>query len=124
MSAECSTCSRQPMSAEEENKCLYRMADGRHFTQYVPSCGSYAEMRSVNGLASSYDTRMFLMNNAEKIMAMNLQSSVNKNACPCFPHDSVGTMLPEKEMMQCNAQYCKFYGKDDNGLGLGRNFSS
>lgn len=118
MNEECVSCNRPP--AEKEDACLYRMSDGRHFTQYSATCGAYQELRSVNGLASSYETRMYLMQNAEKLMTENLQYALHKNACPCAPLDSIGTMLPEKEMIKCNANYCTFYGKDSNGVGLGR----
>lgn len=118
MNNKCESCNRPP--AEDENACLYRMADGRHFTQYSATCGSYNELRAVNGLATSYETRKYLMENAEKLMSENMQYALNKNACPCFPTDAQGTLVPEKDMIKCNANYCQFYGKDENGVGLGR----
>jgi hypothetical protein len=92
------------------------MADGRHFTQYAQQC-AYA-----NANKSSYEMRMFLMQNAEQIMAENSRMSLAKTACPCFPHETQGTLLPNSEMIKCNASFCTFYGKDAEGLGLGRQY--
>lgn len=118
----CSDCKRPPSDDVASGQCLYRMADGRHFTQYTQSCGMFQALRDKHNLNTSYDTRMFLTQNAEKLMAENSQMSIAKTACPCFPHEAQGTMLPESEMIKCNASYCSFYGKDAEGLGLGRQF--
>jgi hypothetical protein len=64
-----------------------------------------------------------MINNASNLMNNNLLLSENMNDCSgCFPKESAGTMLPEKNMVQCNDKTCKFSQVNENGLGTGRNY--
>jgi hypothetical protein len=112
-------CKRPPM-VNSDDTCLYRMSDGRMFTDYGSRCAQYSDAKEKNEL-TSHNMRMWLMNNAEKIMKENRESAINQGACSsCTPANKVtGTMLPEHSKTTCNAQYCTFDVTDENGLGLG-----
>jgi len=104
--------------------CPPRMADGRHFTDYRPSCDVNNLIISNNGTVSNFDYRMYLIENAEKLMDMNRIYTVEKNACgPCKEPYEIGTMLPEKESFSCNANTCKNSINVLDGLGQGRKYS-
>ena len=117
----CNTCKRPPskFATNDDGRCLYRMSDGRHFTDYNTSCHTYDLLRTNNKLGSSYSTRMFLMRNANKMIEENMKYSIDRNACPCFDDKAQGTMLPQLDKIRCNANYCTFSKNDKNGLGLG-----
>jgi hypothetical protein len=103
--------------------CPPRMSDGRHFTDYRPSCDVNNLITANNGVVSSFDYRMFLQENAEKLMDLNRVYVVQKNACsPCVEPYNVGTMLPEKQMVTCNTNSCSNSKNILNGLGQGRNY--
>lgn len=89
-----------------------RMADGRAFTDYRSRCQKLTNM-------TSYDERMFLMNNAESIMKTMDERFICSD-CLMKKESSKSTMLPEKYKQVCNANSCKFVVNDKNGVGLGR----
>ena len=73
------------------------MADGRHFTDYRPNCYLNNSMRADNQTFNSFQYRMFLTQNAERLMEMNRNNSCDKNCCgPCQKPYDQGTMLPEQ----------------------------
>lgn len=113
----CESCKRVPTqhsshTNEDEFTCTNKMADGRAFTDYRPQC------LLNNSKLNSYDYRMFLMKNAEKIIENNVTSIITD--CSCFNHNQVGTMLPERNMVTCNKNTCFVTTSDKNGLGDGR----
>ena len=89
-----------------------RMADGRAFTDYRSRCQKLTNM-------TSYDERMFLMNNAEEIMK-NTDSRFICTDCLMKKDQSKSTMLPEKYKQVCDTNTCKFVINDENGVGVGR----
>jgi hypothetical protein len=100
-----------------------RMADGRHFTDYRPSCHLNAKIQIENQVPNSYEFRMFLTRNAEDLMELNRKQSYLANgAFECKPPYNVGTMLPESHKVKCNAQTCEVSHNYENGLGLGRDY--
>jgi len=110
------------MSNDEMN-CPPRMSDGRSFTQYADRCSISDAWRNSksNAPLSSNESRMYLINNAEKIMQGNRDAAERNNNCgSCFGLNESGTMLPELEMQICNKRTCKFPMSDNRGLGLGR----
>ena len=56
-----------------------RMADGRHFTDYRPTFDLNNKIQNDNNIETSYDYRMFMSNNADRIMEVNRQHSQLKN---------------------------------------------
>ena len=104
--------------------CPPRMADGRHFTDYRPSCHINNIIRTGNNVLNSFQYRNFLTNNAVELMDLNRNYACEKNCCgPCKePYHSVNT-LPEVNKVKCNAQNCELVGFDPNGLGQGRIFN-
>jgi|688.fasta_scaffold389241_2 hypothetical protein len=104
--------------------CPPRMSDGRHFTDYRPSCDVNNLIISNNKTISNFDYRMFLIENADKLMDINRMYTVEKNSCgPCKEPYNQGTMLPEKNLVQCDANTCKNSVNVLNGLGQGRKYS-
>ena len=74
--------------SEYRTKCPIKMSDGRIFTDYRPRCAVNADLMtdlSNNSMIkSSYESRVFLQNNAEKIIEMNKMNATN-NLSPCAP---------------------------------------
>jgi len=101
-----------------------RMDDGRHFTDYRPSCNLNQLIRTGNNLTNSFQYRLFLTQNAEELMNQNRKIACDKNCSgPCMePYHSVNT-LPELNKVKCNKNNCEIIGFDPNGLGQGRIFT-
>jgi len=112
---DCKECGTRP---KPENKsfvdlCEYnRMADGRTFTDYSGRCQKLTPM-------SSYDERMFMINNATEIM----KSVDDRFVCTtCLKKEpkAPSTMLDEKYVQVCDQNTCKFVVANENGVGTGR----
>jgi hypothetical protein len=104
--------------------CPPRMSDGRHFTDYRPSCDVNNLISSNNNLISSYDYRQYLTQNADKLMDINRAYTVQMNSCgPCVQPYDQGTMLPEQSKTTCDATVCKNSLNVLNGLGTGRTYT-
>lgn len=103
------------------NECMFKMQDGRSFTDYRPRCTIQYQMKNEN-MKNSYESRMFLINNAEKMMKANQEIVEEQNAClSCKNKTTLGTFLPEKNMMKCDKHSCNFsQDVNPNGLGTGR----
>jgi hypothetical protein len=100
------------------------MSDGRSFTDYRPRCAINAELMSdltkQNLARSSYESRMFLQNNAEQIMERSRMLSI-ENLAPCAPckrpFSDSGTMYPQKYIVKCSATSCEKIEVNPDGLG-------
>ena len=57
------------------------MADGRHVTDYRPSCEVNSSIRYLNGVTDSNQFRQFLINNSNRLMDMNRDFYWKKNNC-------------------------------------------
>lgn len=101
--------------------CPPRMADGRHFTDYRPSCHINNIIRTGNNVMNSYQYRLFLTRNADELMDVNRGYACQKNCCsPCKePYHSINT-LPEVNKVKCDKNNCEIVAFDANGLGQGR----
>ena len=98
--------------------CPARMSDGRQFTIYAPRCQT--NFYDLPRPLSSYDYRMFLTENAEKIMDADRDRVLKNNYCgPC-----VDTMLPEQTKQVCDGRVCAFPLNEPDGLGLGRRYDT
>lgn len=112
--------------ANKDNSCLNKMSDGRHFTDYRPRCiinqSLIDDVVNNNITGSSYDTRMYLQHNAEKIMEKQNASNYVNMRSSCTPCDGVSTILPEQYVVKCDTVTCKRVKSTPNGLGDGRNY--
>lgn len=112
-------------SSGEDKFCASRMNDGRMFTDYRPKCMANNDMMSnlndKNIVVSSYESRMYLQQNAEKIMQEQKNIALDKVRCT-RPHEDVGTMLPERYTVKCDNVSCQRAESNPSGLGDGRNF--
>lgn len=114
----CAKCKRETTPAQHED-CMHRMSDGRQFTQYVSSCSDFYGSMGENNIASSYDMRMFLMNNAEKLMAENARRAESGVRCVCEGKTPAQSPAP-RDVSKCTDKRCVFSEGDANGLGLYR----
>ena len=106
-------------------KCPPRMDDGRHFTDYRPNCHTNNLVRTNNKIQNSFQYRMFLTRNANKLMTLNKTYNSQKNSCgPCQKPYNKGTMLPEATVVSCDKSNCYASVNDNNGLGQGRNYGN
>jgi len=106
------------------------MSDGRSFTDYRPRCIVNAELLGKLSqeklLLSSYESRMFLQQNAEKLMEEERQKAIAR-LIPCAPckraFNDPGTMLPERYVVRCDGVTCSRTEVTQAGLGDGRAYS-
>jgi len=122
----CTKCNKKGTDNNEKqnpNCLMSRMQDGRSFTDYRPRCTVQYQVKNTNK-QNSHDMRMYLQHNANDLMKMNETIITERNVCPdSIPIDSMGTVLPEKNMVHCNKRTCDF--KNDinmYGLGTGRDY--
>ena len=102
-----------------------RMADGRHFTDYRPTFDLNNKIQNDNNIDTSYNYRMFMINNAERIMEVNKQHSQLKNGVNnCKQPYENGTMLPELNKVQCDLNKCEVVHNYDGGIGTGRIYNT
>jgi hypothetical protein len=109
---------------EYRTKCPIKMSDGRIFTDYRPRCAVNSELMTDlsnnNMIKSSYESRVFLQSNAEKIIEMNKMNATN-NLTPCAPCnrpvDVSGTMYPERYIVKCTPSSCEKIEVNKHGLG-------
>ncbi len=113
------------VSNNKYTDCPPRMDDGRHFTDYRPICHVNNMVRANNSISNSYEYRMFLTKNAEKLMDMNRAYSCQKNCSSnCKQPYNQGTMLPEQSMQICDNRSCNTDFINHQGLGLGRKYNT
>lgn len=123
----CSTCTGE----NPKPMCPSRMSDGRAFTDYRPRCAINAEIMQLvskaNMMQSSYESRMYLQQNADSVMEMQ-RNMANQNLAPCAPctrpNSDVGTMLPERYVVRCNGVTCSRSEVNPFGLGDGRAYNT
>lgn len=109
------------MNNTSDNNCMNKMQDGRSFTDYRPRCTVQHQMQK-NLPKSSYDNRMFLMENAEKIMDKNRQEADKCGENSCMP---LKITPPDSNTFQCNGKTCSQTNTNSpNGIGTGRNYAS
>lgn len=95
--------------------CPPRMSDGRHFTDYRPSCLTDNLIRFKNQIFSNSEYRAFLSHNAKDLMKMNQEYACQKNCCqPCAKN--VG--IPPQETMTCDGENCRRTVNNVDGMGV------
>lgn len=109
----CQKCTRT--TNNKYFNCPPHMSDGRHFTDYRPTC----KLNSTT--MNSYDYRQYLINHAEEIIKKNMLESLKKNLCgPCDGN----TMLDHKNILTCDKYGCHSQIKNKNGLGTKIKYSN
>jgi len=113
-------------STFDNKNCPLKMEDGRTFTNYQPRCVRNAYINSLltenNITNSSYEQRLFLQKNSERIMEQERENVLNQ-LLPCIPCNR-GELINEKnlEMENKNNVYCDnvtCYTRETNYQGLG-----
>lgn len=109
--------------------CPSKMSDGRAFTDYRPRCLVNADLldnvSKNNMILSSYESRMYLQQNADKVMEDERNKSIERLApcAPCKrPNTDSGTMHPERYIVRCDATSCTRTEVNPTGLGDGRKY--
>jgi hypothetical protein len=107
--------------------CPARMADGRHFTDYRPSCHINDLIRADNSISNSFQYRRFLQENADSLMNRNRQIACERNCCGPCPASGAErfndcTMLPEQFMFVTDGRMGKMVMNNPNGVGVGRKY--
>ena len=96
------SCSKT--SNNKHFNCPPRMNDGRHFTDYRPHCHIESLIQQQNNIQSSFQSRLFLTQNAEQLMELNRKEACNKNCCgPCQSPYQTSTTMPEAQANVTNA---------------------
>lgn len=111
-------------SKELTPHCPLKMADGRAFTDYRPRCMVNSELLldvyNNSMVRSSYDSRMYLQENAEKLMERN-RANMMENLTPCAPctrpFAENGTMYPQQYIVRCDGVSCEKIEVNPHGLG-------
>lgn len=58
----------QPQHHQQQEETLFKMEDGRQFTDYRPRNVLDSTIRAQNKIKNNFDYRMFLTNNATKVL--------------------------------------------------------
>lgn len=113
--------------------CPYKMSDGRHFTDYRPSClqnSPYAyalqkpdKKEYTFPPASSFAFRQYLIAHGEDFMQKDRQHAINMNFCTPT-QKKTPVMVPEQTKMTCDKSSCHVTLHDPKGVGQGRNFDT
>ena len=119
-------------SSKYDNKiCPIKMSDGRTMTNYEPRCIRNANLNQLleenNMVTSSYEQRLFLQNNYEKIMELERKRVFDYlNPCtPCKEGELINETnkeLDNKYFVYCDEVSCKTKGNNELGLGTTKNF--
>ena len=123
------SCQSCDVKVDPKVACPTRMSDGRAFTDYRPRCIVNAElMASVAGqkmVQSSYESRMYLQSQADKVMEQERQKAMDRliPCAPCQrPFSESGTMLPERYVVRCDGVTCTRNEVNPAGVGDGRSY--
>ena len=68
-------------NALHNRDCPPLMSDGRHATDYRPSCYVHDLIIKQNGIRNSHELRHFMQNNAQALMTINTNYFQTKNDC-------------------------------------------
>jgi hypothetical protein len=69
---------------------------------------------------SSYDYRMYLIHNADKLIKHNRSDAAKRMTC--LPCTTPSTEMPLQHYEVCNSKTCAFPINNAEGLGVGRKF--
>jgi len=119
-------------SGENDKKpCPIKMSDGRSFTNYEPRCIRNAYLNKLldeNNLKnSSYEQRLYLQNNYDKIVDAELKMALN-NLIPCIPCNKgelineTNKELDNKYFVYCDNVSCQQKLVNEQGLGTTKFF--
>lgn len=121
--ANCTSCSDK----NPKTVCPVRQHPGHSFTDYRPRCAVNAELVAMlsgnNMINSSYESRMFLQQNAEKYMDLDRSRTMDRMfpCAPCKrPFTDNGTMESERYVVRCTPVSCERKEVNPNGVGDGR----
>tara|TARA_B110000208_G_C11333982_1_gene271093 strand:+ start:29 stop:469 length:441 start_codon:yes stop_codon:yes gene_type:complete len=105
--------------------CPARMSDARFCTDYRPNSYMNTVLKVSNDLENSYQYRVFLQRNADKIFQLNNNLFFVRNGCgPCVKPYNEGTIPPNQNTMNCNSQSCNLQQINPNGIGLGIDYNT
>ena len=105
-------------------KCPLRMSDGRAFTNYETRCSFNnslnAKLAENNMIKSSYEMRLYLQQNYDKIVEEERQKAIN-NISPCGNCSELINLknkeMDDKYAVVCHGVSCYKSLVNPNGLG-------
>ena len=98
-----------------------KMSDGRNFTDYRHNNYISCHIQKNNQIKNSYDYKIFLQNNAEKIMKLNYEYACQKNCTKECPNQ---VTIPLKEIINCNKNICQKKIINPKGMGTSVNYGN
>jgi len=107
------------------------MSDGRLFTNYESKCAKNDYLNKLlsenNMVASSYEQRLFLQNNYDKIVENDRKKTLDLlvNCIPCKSGELINEVnkeLDNKYFVYCDNVTCKTNMNNDQGLGTTKFF--
>lgn len=105
------------------------MNDARAFTDYRFRCDLNAELMGKVATAkmplSSYDSRMYLQQNARRIIEEQRARSIQglSPCAPCLNPATPSTMLESRYVVKCDKISCNRHEVNNQGVGDARNYS-
>lgn len=105
-----------------KKSCPAKMNDARAFTDYRPKCVYNSQLidylTEKNVVASSYESRMYLQHNADKLMEEYKANAEQTLLCgPCSKKDTIPSIEQERYNVKCDTISCQ--RKEVNPLGIG-----
>lgn len=86
------------------------------FTDFRPKCNKLTHP----GM-SSYDQRLYLIKNADKIINNDRADLFTRMGCyPCFSYEEPGTIPPHQSELVCDGRTCTLKLTNPGGIGVGR----
>lgn len=109
--------------------CPSRMNDARAFTDYRFRYDLNAELMNKVASArmpqSSYESRMYLQQNARRIIEEQRARSIQglSPCAPCINPANPSTMLDSRYVVKCDKVTCQRYEVNNQGVGDTRDYS-
>lgn len=113
----CSSCDclDGTVAPAPERFCPHMSDNGRAFTNFHTRCAVLGQTMS------TYDKRMYFINNAEKLINQDRVDLYARLGCsPCYGYNDVGTAVPEQSQVVCDGRTCTIKITNPCGLGTGR----
>lgn len=123
------SCTNSCSGKNLSDMCPSRMNDARAFTDYRFRCDKNSELMSQVVASkmpkSSYDSRMFLQRNAERIMEQERARAIQglTPCAPCLNPANPSTMLDSRYVVRCDKVSCSRVEVNGQGLGDYRAYS-
>ena len=90
------------------------MSDGRHYSNYDPSCKANNELRDSLGIKNNYQYRQWLISNGQAVMRQNRKSACNE--CSQCVQEAAQAPPQQKYLFKNCADNSRPYGYEGSDL--------